>query len=363
MKSKPTQNAIRQLNSYGVNADIIIARSEVPMDQKRKEKIAVSCSMPVEHVISAPNIESVFDVPLNFEKDNLGNILLKLLRLKKKSNPIGMKQWEDFAKRVKSVKKPVNIAIVGKYFNTGDFVLTDAYVSVLEAIKYSAYKLGRKPVIHTVNSRDFEGSNVKKSAFKELDKFDGIIVPGGFGESGIEGKLSVIRYAREKKIPYFGLCYGMQLMVIEYARNVLGLKDANTAEINKNAKDLVIDIMPDQKKKIAEGNYGGSMRLGAYETILKKGTVAQNAYSKENVSERHRHRYEVNPEYIKRIEDAGLVFSGVSPNGELMEIAELPKTKHPFFLGTQFHPEFLARPLAPHPLFTEFIKAAINKKK
>lgn len=363
MKSKPTQNAIRQLNSYGVNTDIIIARSEVPMDRKRKEKIAVSCSMPVEQVISAPDIESVFDVPLNFEKDNLGNILLKLLNLRHKSKTTGMKEWEAFARKVKSVKKPINIAIVGKYFNTGDFVLTDAYVSVLEAIKYSAYKLGHKPVIHTVNARDYEGKKVNKGKFMELQKLDGIIVPGGFGESGIEGKLAVIRFARENKIPYFGLCYGMQLMVIEYARNVLKLKDANTAEINPKSNALVIDIMPDQKKKIAEGNYGGSMRLGSYPANLLRGTIAHNAYGKDQIQERHRHRYEVNPEYIMTLTEFGLVFSGQSPDGVLMEIAELPKSKHPFFLGTQFHPEFLARPLSPHPLFTAFIRATIKGRK
>lgn len=363
MKSKPTQNAIRQLNSYGVNADIIIARSEVPMDHKRKEKIAVSCSVPVENVISAPDIDSVFDVPLNFEKDNLGHILSKVLNLKKSKQQanVGMQDWWSFAKKVKSVKNPVNIAIVGKYFNTGEFILTDAYISVLEAIKYSAYKLGKKPVIHTVNARDFEGEKVDKKKLKELEKFDGIIVPGGFGESGIEGKLAVIRYAREKKIPYFGLCYGMQLMVIEYARNVLGLKDANTAEINPKSSALVIDIMPDQKKKLSEGNYGGSMRLGAYEAVLSGGTIARDAYQSDSVLERHRHRYEVNPDFIEKLTQAGLVFSGKSPNGRLMEIAELPKKVHPFFLGTQFHPEFLARPLAPHPLFTKFIKAAIGK--
>ncbi|MEI6528653.1 MAG: CTP synthase [bacterium] len=362
MKSKPTQNAIRQLNSYGVNADIIIARSEVPMDQRRKEKIAVSCSLPAEQVISAPDIESVFDVPLNFEKDNLSKIILKVLHLRKKTNEPGLAKWIDFAKKVKEVKDTVDIAIVGKYFNTGDFVLTDAYVSVLEAIKYSAYKLGKKAKIHTVNARDYEGEHAKAANFKALSKFDGILVPGGFGESGIEGKLAVIKYAREKKIPYFGLCYGMQLMVIEYARNVLGLKDANTAEINPKAVSLVIDIMPDQKKKIAEGNYGGSMRLGAYDAQLEKGTIAYEAYGQGIIQERHRHRYEVNPEFVKKISDAGLVFSGKSPNGVLMEIAELPKKIHPFFLGTQFHPEFLARPLAPHPLFTAFIKASLKKK-
>jgi len=364
MKSKPTQNAIRQLNSYGVNADIIIARSEVPMDIKRKEKIAVSCSLPVENVISAPDVDSVFDVPLNFEKDNLGSILLKVLNIKKsdKNSDNKLAGWKAFTEKVKSVKEPVNIAIVGKYFNTGDFILTDAYISVLEAIKYSAYKLGKKPIIHTINARDYEGEKVDKSKFKELEKFDGIIVPGGFGESGIEGKLAVIRYSREKKIPFFGLCYGMQLMVIEYARNVLGLKDANSAEVNPKSSNLVIDIMPDQKKKLLEGNYGGSMRLGAYEAILSKGTIAFDSYQKNSIQERHRHRYEVNPDYIERLVEGGLVFSGKSPNGKLMEIAELPKKVHPFFLGTQFHPEFLARPLLPHPLFTKFIKAAINKR-
>jgi CTP synthase len=365
MKSKPTQNALRQLNSYGVNADIIIARSEVPMDHRRKEKIAISCSLPVENIISAPDIESVFDVPINFEKDNISKILLKRLHLKDNKKGAGIGEWIKFAKSVKNTKGTVDIAIVGKYFNTGDFVLTDAYVSVLEAIKYSAYKLGVKAKIHTINSRDFEtsqGPSLTKK-FKALEKFGGIIVPGGFGESGIEGKLAVIKYAREHKIPYFGLCYGMQLMVIEYARNILKLKDANTAEIDKSSSSLVIDIMSDQKKKLEECNYGGSMRLGYYSAHIEKETLAYKAYGKEIIQERHRHRYEVNPAFIKKITDAGLVFSGKSPNGVLMEIAELPKKVHPFFLGTQFHPEFLARPLAPHPLFTEFIKAAINKGK
>ncbi len=359
MKSKPTQNAVRQLYSYGVNPEIIIARSEVPMDDKRREKIAVSCSLPIEQIISAPNTESIFDVPLNFEKDNISHILMKLLHLRKKKNEVGMGEWITFANKVKSVSDVVNIAIVGKYFNTGDFVLTDAYISVLEAIKYSSYKLGKKAVIHTVNSRNYETG--KKGDFKALNKFDGIIVPGGFGESGIEGKLAVIQYARENKIPYFGLCYGMQLMVIEYARNVLGLKDATTTEISPDSNNLVIDIMEDQKKKLAECDYGGSMRLGGYPAHLEKGTIAHTAYGQDIIQERHRHRYEVNPKYVKQLADAGIIFSGKSPNGVLMEIAELSLKAHPFFLGTQFHPEFLARPLAPHPLFTEFIKAATKK--
>lgn len=363
MKSKPTQNAIRQLNSYGVNTDIIIARSEVPMDHKRKEKIAVSCGVHTDCVISAPDIESVFDVPINFEKDNMSEIIMKMLHLKKRPSAKGIGEWKKFAenvKKVKSGKDEINIAIVGKYFNTGDFVLTDAYVSVLEAIKYSSYKEHVNPKIHTINARDFE---IAKPDYSSLNKYDGIIVPGGFGESGIEGKLNVIKYARENKIPYFGLCYGMQLMVIEYARNVLGLKDANTSEINPKSEHLVIDIMPDQKKKLSEGNYGGSMRLGSYEAKLMKNTIAFNSYRTETILERHRHRYEVNPEYIEMLEKAGLTFSGKSPNGNLMEIAELSKDIHPFFLGTQFHPEFLARPLSSHPLFDAFIKAGIKGRK
>ncbi len=380
MKSRPTQHAVRQLASYGVYTDIIIARSEVPVDQRRKEKIAVSCNIPPEHVISAPDISSVYDVPLNFERDNLGTIILERLSMKPKKNAAslkGLSQWKKFAQSVKNARagsREVKIAIVGKYFSTGDFVLTDAYVSVLEAVKYSAYALGVKPVIEPINALDFEPGKETPEAYAALKGFDGIIVPGGFGESGIEGKLNVIRYARENKIPYFGLCYGMQLLVIEYARNVIGLKGAHTAEINPKAEHVVIDIMPDQKAKLSAGNYGASMRLGEYPAMLKQGTIAYAAYKSAGtfdpkapsaiIYERHRHRYEVNPEYIERLtakQGTGLVFSGTSPDAQLMEIAELPATEHPFFVGTQFHPEFLARPLRPHPLFTAFIKATIGK--
>ena len=364
MKSKPTQNAVRQLSSYGVNTDFIIARSELPLDEKRKEKVSFACSIPKENVVSAPDIDSIYDVPLNFEKDKLGEMVVKALGLK--NGHIDMSPWKSFVSKVKNAKKEVNIAVVGKYFDTGDFVLSDAYLSVIEAVKFSAYHLGAKAKLSWLSAKEFSAqggstSGGEESKLKELSKYDGIIVPGGFGESGIEGKLKVIEYARTNKIPYFGLCYGMQLMVIEYARNVRGWKDANTAEINPNSTHLVIDIMPDQKKKLALGNYGGSMRLGAYVANLKDDTIARRAYGTAQVSERHRHRYEVNPEYIAEVTKAGLVFSGTSPDGMLMEIAELPKNKHPFFLGTQFHPEFKARPLSPHPLFTEFIKASLKK--
>lgn len=359
MKTKPTQYAVRTLNSYGVQPDIIFARSERPIDRKRKEKLAITCNISTDDVISAPDVESIYDVPLNFERDNVGAVVLEKLGLRSKRRATDLSAWKKFVAQTRRSMPPVRIAIVGKYFATGDYVLSDSYISVIEAIKYSAYQEGRIPDITWLDSEDFEKSGTRK--LKTLDRFDGVLIPGGFGGRGIEGKINVIRYVREKKIPYFGLCYGMQLAVIEFARHVAGIKHAQTAEIEPDAKEPVVDIMEDQKIKLARGNYGGSMRLGAYPAVLKKGTLAYAAYQTTNISERHRHRFEINPECVERIEAAGLVFSGTSPNGLLMEIAELPKKDHPFFVGTQFHPEFRARPLSPHPLFTSFLKACINK--
>lgn len=385
MKTRPTQHAVYNLASYGVTTDIIIARASNPLDDRRKEKIATACNIPAKRVISAPDIKSIYDVPINFEKDRLAEIITEALNLPKTKLNDSFKAWKKMAEGIKNHEKnTVNIAIVGKYFNTGDFILSDSYISVLEAIKFSSYMVGVKPIIHTINARDFEDNPKAKQEgkgdfpYEELDKMDGIIVPGGFGESGIEGKLNVIRYARENKIPYFGLCYGMQLLTIEYARNVLKLSNAHTAEIDPKSPHLVIDIMPDQKKKIASGDYGGSMRLGQYPAKLSRGSIAEEAYNMYSIlpdgskpktarisviKERHRHRYEVNPKYIEKLEKGGLVFSGKSPDGTLMEIAELPRDAHPFFLGTQFHPEFLARPLSPHPLFTAFMNESKERSK
>ena len=360
MKTRPTQNAIRQLNSYGVAPDVIIARGVQSLDHKRKEKIAMSCALPVENIISAPDIKSIYDVPLNFEKDKIASVILKTLHMRTKAHNGELNEWAKFVKKSKNGKKNLQIAVVGKYFDTGDFVLSDAYVSVIEAIKFSSYWSDASVDLTWVNSKDYEQDSKKVS---ELKKYDGIIVPGGFGESGIEGVIMAVKYARENKIPYLGLCYGMQLAVVEYSRNVLGWKDAHTAEINPKASKVVIDIMPEQKKLLEENKYGATMRLGAYPAVLKKGSVAFTAYGTDKIEERHRHRYEVNPEYIEDIEKAGLVFSGKSPDGRLMEIAELPKSVHPFFLGTQFHPELKARPLHPHPIFSEFIKACLSLKK
>ena len=358
MKTKLTQNAIRQLNSYGIQPDMIIARSEVSIDQKRKEKIAVASGVLSQDIIAAPDIESIYDVPINFERDGLSERILSHFRLKPRKKDLVA--WRKFVSKTKSVKKIIKIAVIGKYFDTGDFVLSDAYVSVIEAVKFSAYWQNVKPELTWINAKEYETSKRKIS---ELKNYNGVIVPGGFGANGVEGILSAIKFARENNIPYLGLCYGMQLAVIEYSRTVAGFKDAHTTEVNKNTNHPVIDIMEDQKNKLKDGKLGGTMRLGAYSAILKPKTLAYEAYKTTRISERHRHRFEVNPDYVEKLEKAGMIFSGKSPDGRLCEIAELPKNVHPFFLSTQFHPEFKARPLSPHPLFTAFIKAIIKKKK
>lgn len=360
MKTKPTQYASRTLNSAGVQADIIIARSEVPLDQKRKDKIALFCNIRPQNVISAPDVESIYDVPVNFEKDKLSDTICKVLDIKPKNRKADLKHWSEFVAHSKNGKQEVHIAMVGKYFDSGSFVLSDVYISVIEALKFSAYRLGVKPKIHYINSKDIESGKIPLS---DLKKYDGVLIPGGFGSTGVEGKIKAIQYVRENRIPFFGICYGMQLAVIEYARNVIGWKDAHTTEINPKNDHPVIDIMPDQKVNLAEKNFGATMRLGSYVAKLSKGTIAEEAYQKKSIIERHRHRYEVNPEYIEPFENSGLIFSGKSPNGQLMEIAELSREVHPFFVGVQFHPEFLARPLDPHPIFTAFISASIKGKK
>ena len=358
MKTKPTQTAARTLNSAGVFADFILARGPVPLDKKRKEKIARFCNVLTENVISAPDVESVYDVPLNFEKDKLSIRMCDLLDLSCKKS-VDLTAWKNFVRRSKNGKQTVKIAVIGKYFNSGDFVLSDVYISVLEAIKYSAYALNLKPKIDYLSSQEFD--DIKK--LKKLEEYDGVLIPGGFGTTGVEGKLKVIEYVRKHKIPFFGICYGMQLAVLEYARNVMRLKDVSTAEINKNANHLVIDVMPDQKEKIANNDMGGTMRLGEYPAMLLKDSIAARAYGTRRIAERHRHRYEVNPQYVERLEKRGVIFSGTSPDKSLMEIMELSEKEHPFFLGVQFHPEFQARPLSPHPLFTAFIKAAHKNNK
>lgn len=357
LKTKPTQHAVRNLNAVGLHPDFVLARASVPLDSKRKEKLEFMLGLESGSVVSAPDVDNIYDIPLNFEAEKLGDKILQKISLK--PGKMDMKEWRMLAARVASVKSEVKVGIVGKYFGTGDFVLTDSYISVLEAIKHAAYSVNKKPVIEWVDAEQFESDEKK---LKVLHEYDGIIIPGGFGKRGVEGKILAVKYCREKKIPYFGLCYGMQLAVVEFARTVLRLKSAHTTEVNPGTDAPVIDVLPGQKELLEKGRYGATMRLGVYPAAIKKNTLVSSLYDESVVQERHRHRYEVNPEFVKQLKNGGLVFSGMSPDEKLMEILELPANKHPFFVGTQFHPELKSRPLRPHPLFVGFLKACAARR-
>lgn len=355
MKTKPTQHATRALYSAGIQPDIIIGRSAQAMDDRRKEKLSIFCNVRKEDIISAPDIDSIYEVPLNFEKDNLSSRILTKFGLRPKKKDL--KEWKQLINIIKNPKRKVKIGIAGKYFRSGVFTLLDSYISVIEAIKHASYYFKAEPEIIWIDTEDFE-KNPKK--LKELKKLDGIIVPGGFGSRGVEGKIKTIKYCRENKIPFLGLCLGLQLAVVEFSRNICGLKDANSTEIKKTAKYPVIDIMEEQKKHIKEKHYGGTMRLGGWDCKIKPQTRAKKAYKKSLISERHRHRYEVNDAFRDTLEKKGLVISGINPQSGLVEIVEIPK--HPFFMASQFHPEFTSRPLKPNPLFREFLKASLKIK-
>ncbi|MDO9510004.1 MAG: CTP synthase [Candidatus Magasanikbacteria bacterium] len=354
MKTKPTQHASRMLNNSGLQADIIIARGKELLDDIRREKLAFFCSLRSrEDIISAPDVKNIYEIPDNFEKYNLGKIIAKKLKLKlKKKNS---RPWDKFIHQMKTAKKTVKIAVVGKYFTTGSFTLSDSYISVIEATKHAAWSCGAVAKMTWLDAEIYE-KNPKKLA--ELKNFDAVIVPGGFGTRGVEGIIKVIKYAREKKIPYLGLCYGMQLMSIEFARNVLKFKDVNTVEVNPQASNLIIGINPNQKMNVKNNRYGGTMRLGAYDCELKEGSKVRKLYGQKNISERHRHRYEFNNDFRQKVDDAGLKVVGVNKESDLVEILELKN--HPFFVGVQFHPEFKSRPLHPHPLFVGLMKAALK---
>lgn len=364
MKTKPTQMAVRLLNEAGIQPDIILGRSRLPLDEPRKRKISIFCNVDSRDVISAPDISSIYEAPLNFEKENLGNRILIKFGMKKRKQD--MREWIGLVNKIRNAKRAVKIGIVGKYFDTGNFTLSDSYISVIEAIKHASWANNAKPELTWLSSESYE----KESAdLKELKNFDGIIVPGGFGSRGVEGKIKTIEYCRKNNIPYLGLCFGLQLAVVEFARHVCQMKDAHTTEIMKNSKYPVIDVMPEQKILIQEKRYGGTMRLGKYPCQIKKNTLAYSLYSQSNwgqtnkkgdlmIQERHRHRYEVNNYFLKELQDKGLTVSGINPERDLVEIIELKN--HPFFVASQFHPEFKSRPLNPHPLFKGFIKAAIQ---
>lgn len=356
MKTKPTQTAVRLLNEAGIQPDIILGRSAVPLDEPRKRKISIFCNVAPEDVISAPDIDSIYEIPINFEKENLGKRILKKFGLRTKKQ--NLRDWQKLVRTIKTAEKPVKIGIVGKYFETGKFTLMDSYLSVIEAVKQASWFHKRKPEIHWLSAECYD--NTSRSV-RELKKFDGIIVPGGFGNRGVEGKIKAIEFCRKNKIPFLGLCLGMQLAVVEFARNVCGVKKAHSAEFSPDCEYPVINVMPEQKSLLKEKKYGGTMRLGAYKCELKKGTRSWNTYGKNIISERHRHRYELNNEFREALERKGMVMAGINPEKDLVEIIELKN--HPFFLGSQFHPEYKSRPLNPHPLFREFIKAAIHPVK
>ncbi len=354
MKTKPTQHAVRAMNYAGIQPDFIIGRSSQPLDDVRKQKVSVFCNVAVQDVISAPDINSIYEVPVNFEKDNLGKRILNKFGLKPKAR--NSRRWNNLVANTKANGKTVKIGIVGKYFGTGDFTLGDSYLSVIEAIKHAAWSLKLKPEITWLNAETYEKT---PAMLEELKNFDGIIVPGGFGKRGVEGKILAINYVRNNNIPFLGLCYGLQLAVIEFARSVCGLKDAHTTEINKQTSQPVICTMPEQLKNLEQNKMGGSMRLGAYDCKIANGTLAGRLYGKQVISERHRHRYEVNNNYREVLEKNGLVISGTHKKGNLAEIIELPE--HKFFIASQFHPELKSRPLEPHPLFVGLVKASNSK--
>ena len=355
MKTKPAQHSVRFLNASGIQPDVIIARAQTLIDDVRREKLSVFCNVNPKSVIGAPDVKNIYEIPLIFEKQGLGEMILTKFGIKYKKGKL--KSWEKLIDKSKSSKKLI-IGVVGKYFDIGDFTLEDSYISVIEAIKHACWNNEHGYEIAWINSKKYESD---KEKLEELNELDGIIVPGGFGSSGVEGKMLAIQYARENNIPFLGICYGMQLAIVEYARNVCNLTDANTSEVNNESNNPVIDILPEQVEKLQNKDFGGSMRLGSYDADLLKGSIVGKLYNQNKISERHRHRYEVNPKYIDLLEKNGLIFSGRSPNRMLMEFIELKY--HPYFVATQAHPEFKSRPMSPAPVFDGLIKAAIKRNK
>ncbi len=357
MKTKPTQTAVQTLNAAGIQPDFILTRSSHELDKKRKEKIGLHCSVDVRDIISSHDVDSIYQIPSVYKKQKFDDRILEKFHLKAK--PSDLKAWNRrLVQTPKNAKKVVKVGMVGKYFATGDFTLADSYISVIESLKAAVWANNAKVEFEWINSERFEKDSRK---VKQLDAYDAIVVPGGFGERGVEGIIKAIKYARENNIPYLGLCYGMQLATIEFARNVAGIKDATTTEVKPDAKNPVIDVMEEQKKKLAKSDYGGTMRLGDYDCTLAPDTHSLELYSEKKIVERHRHRYEFNNAYRARLAKAGLVIAGINPKQDLVEIIELPKDVHPYFVGVQFHPEFKSRPMRPHPVFVGLIKASLGK--
>ncbi|MBS4175396.1 CTP synthase [Bacillus sp. FJAT-49736] len=346
MKTKPTQHSVKELRSLGIQPNIIVVRTEMPISQDMKDKIALFCDIDQKAVIECRDADTLYSIPLALQEQNLDQIVCDHLKIQ--CNDADMTEWIQLVDRVRNLKKTTKIALVGKYVE-----LQDAYLSVVEALKHAGYTFDADVEIDWINAEHVAEGNVKEL----LKDADGILVPGGFGDRGVEGKILAIQYARENKVPFLGICLGMQLASIEFARNVLGLNGAHSSEIDPTTKYPIIDLLPEQKEI---EDLGGTLRLGLYPCKVEKDTKAFAVYDKEIIYERHRHRYEFNNHYRQQMEEEGFVFSGTSPDGRLIEIIEIKD--HPWFVASQFHPEFTSRPTRPQPLFRGFIEAAINKK-
>lgn len=358
VKTKPTQHSVRELRADGIQPDILVCRTEVPLEDSLKSKIALFCDVTKDAVITAVDVDTIYDLPLHLHREGLDTKILELLNIW--TGAPNIKPWEQLVENIKNPQNDVTIAITGKYVD-----LTESYKSLHEALVHGGLANGTKVNLKYISAEDLESKNVASL----LDGCDGILVPGGFGERGVEGKIKAINYARKNKVPFFGICYGMQLAVVEFSRHMLNLPQANSTEIDEKTPDPVIYLIKEwfdyrtNKKQIRdeESDLGGTLRLGAYPCVLKENTNASKAYKTEEVSERHRHRFEFNNDYRKKLEASGLVIAGTSPDNNLVEIVEIED--HPWFLGCQFHPEFKSKPMQPHPLFRDFISAALVQKK
>lgn len=347
MKTKPTQQSVKELRGLGIQPDIIVVRNELALTDELRAKISLFCDIPKQNVIESRDVSNLYQLPLNLKAQKIDDIVLKHFNLTAKE--ADMEEWTSLVERVDNLKDEVRIALVGKYVE-----LHDAYISVVESLKHAGYKHNSKVKIDWIQSEDITEENVHEY----LKEADGILVPGGFGDRGVEGKITTIKYARENKIPFFGICLGMQLAAVEFARNVCGLTGAHSSELDPNTPYPIINLLPDQENVV---EIGGTLRLGSYPCTLTEGSQAHKEYGEINITERHRHRYEFNNFYRERLTNKGLVLSGVSPDGRLVEIVELPE--HPWFVAGQFHPEFKSRPEKAHPLFAGFIKASLENKR
>jgi len=347
MKTKPTQQSVKELRGLGIQPDIIVVRNELALTDELRAKISLFCDIPKQNVIESRDVSNLYQLPLNLKEQKIDDIVLKHFNLTAKE--ADMEEWISLVERVDNLKDEVRISLVGKYVE-----LHDAYISVVESLKHAGYKHNSKVKIDWIQSEDITEENVHEY----LKEADGILVPGGFGDRGVEGKITTIKYARENKVPFFGICLGMQLAAVEFARNVCGLTGAHSSELDPNTPYPIINLLPDQENVV---EMGGTLRLGSYPCTLTEGSQAHKEYGEINITERHRHRYEFNNFYRERLTNKGLVLSGVSPDGRLVEIVELPE--HPWFVAGQFHPEFKSRPEKAHPLFAGFIKASLENKR